>query len=330
LAGVSTGASYLVDRFELRNNNVGTFTISQDTDAPAGFKTSSKLLATTADASLAASDFLFYRTKLEGQALQGLKYGSASAMTTTLSFWVKSTLTGTYIVFIDNSLAPGGAKAISRSYTINAANTWEKKSFTISGDTASAINNDNLVGLGLNFVLAAGSDRTSGTLQTNWSSITNANTCVGQVNLAGTINNSWQMTGMQLEIGDVATEFQTATGTIQGELAACQRYFYQNNVAINDFATGFAPNTTTVRFVMQNPVQMRTLPASASLVIQNLSIAVARTGGTATGGTWSISYGTLTTTEIQYVHGTGVFTAGDGMYIYGNNANSYIAWSAEL
>jgi len=143
-------------------------------------------------------------------------------------------------------------------------------------------------------------------------------------------NGTYDYWGIQAEAGSIATPFQTATGTIQGELAACQRYYYQNAVAINDFASGLATSTTTIRSIMQNPVQMRVLPSSGSLVTNNLTISVARTGGTATGGTWSISYGTLTTTEIQYVHGSAVFTAGDGVFVYGNNANSYIAWSAEL
>jgi hypothetical protein len=321
-AGMSSGAQYLVDRWELRNNNLGTFTISQDTDSPAGFKTCSKLLVTTADASPAASDFLFYRTKLEGQALQSLKYGSAGALTTNLSFWVKSNLTGTYIVYIDNANASGGSKAISKSYTINAADTWEKKTISIPGDTASAFNNDTSLGMGLNFSIGAGSDRTSGTLQTNWSSITNANTLVGQVNLAGTLNNYWQITGTQLEIGNVATEFQTATGTIQGELAACQRYYWRANTLQQ---IGASASTTIVDTVIIPPTMRQ---GASSHEISGGGVYSYAGGGAPsyTSGTWSIvstgpSYSTL-----RYTHGSAVFTAGT---VWQFNS-TYFALSAEL
>jgi hypothetical protein len=334
LAGVASGASYLVDRFESRNNSLGTFTISQDTDAPAGFKTCSKLLVTTADASPAASDFFFYRTKLEGQALQSLKYGSASALTTTLSFWVKSNLIGTYIVFIDNPNSSGGAKAISKSYTINSADTWEKKSFTIPGDTASAFENNNALGLGINFVVGAGSDRTSGTLQTNWSSITNANTCVGQVNLAGTLNNYWQMTGVQLEIGSIPTEFQTATGTIQGELAACQRYYWRTTAnATYTFAQlnggiGVGNNANQANIALVHPVTMRS--STSTTIDYGGTIAMFNGGSAVTGMTLAMDSSSTQATRLA-VTKTGSFAANiPYTFTAWGDAAAYIGLSAEL
>ena len=233
-AGVVT--DYTIDRWQARNSGLGAFTVSQDTDAPAGFKTSAKWLCTTADASPAAADFALYRQYFEGQALQILKKGSASAVATTLSFWVKSNLTGTFIVHlndIDNN------RTISKSYTISAANTWEKKSVVIEGDTTGALDNDNAGSLAVNWFIGAGSDRTSGTLGTTWATTVAANAAVGQTNVAATLNNYWMITGVQWEIGNVATEWQLMSGTLAGELALCQRYYAKS------YSTAIAPATNT-------------------------------------------------------------------------------------
>jgi len=258
----AVSADYTTDRWQARNGGVGVFTVSQESDAPTGFGKSAKWLCTTADASLAAGDFAIYRTKFEGQALQSLQKGSASALSTTLSFWVKSNLTGTYIVRLYDT---DNTRSISASYTISASATWEKKTVTFAGDTTGAFTDDNGQSMDLEFWLGAGTTYSSGTLQTSWAAVTNANSAVGQTNLAATLNNYWQITGVQWEIGSKATPFSLAGGTIQGELAACQRY-YQNltpgtaEASIGNFA---ALNSTEAYGFVATKVTMRTAPTIA-------------------------------------------------------------------
>ena len=222
---VSSGGDYLtIDRFRFSMSSAGIWDISQSTTVPSGegFAYSQKIDCTTADSSLDASNYLIYLTALEGQNLQHLKYGTSSAEKLTLSFWVRSAKTGTYVVEFINS-ATGGNRTQSQSYTINSADTWEKKTITIDGDTATALNNTNGAVLSLYFWLAAGSTYSGGTLNTSWNSSTNANRAAGVVNLADSTSNDWYITGVQLEVGDNATPFEHLS--YGEELALCQRYY---------------------------------------------------------------------------------------------------------
>ena len=195
-SSITSSGYYTVDRFRLNLSSLGTWTQTQSTDVPTGqgFATSLKMDCTTADASPSASDTLLVQQIIEGQMLQYLKKGTSNAESTTLSFWVKSTKTGTNIVeLFDND----NTRQISKSYTINSTNTWEKKTITYPGDTTGAFGNDNNASLYLGFYLGAGSDKTSGTLQTSWGANTNANRAVGQVNHADSTSNEWYITGIQ-------------------------------------------------------------------------------------------------------------------------------------
>lgn len=137
-----------------------------------------------------------------------------------------------------------------------------------------------------------------------------------------------EVTGVQLELGSTATTFSRAGGNIQGELAACQRYYIQNSMGIQDFANGAAVSTTVGRFNFSLPTAMRVTPTS--LVTQNLSVQRNSTGAVYSTGTWALPYASTQTIELAYTHGTAVFTAGDTLIAYGNNANSYYGVSAEL
>jgi hypothetical protein len=186
---------------------------------------------TTVDASLAAGDRVFLGQRLEGFNVQSLAKGTANAKSTTLSFWVKSNKTGTYIAELFDS---PNARQISTSYTISVADTWEKKTITYAGDTSGVLANDNDIGLMVQFWLAAGSTYTSGTLNTSWAANTNANRAVGQVNLADSTSNYINITGVQLEVNATATPFEHLQYGQQ--LALCQRYF---EVVITNDANGF-------------------------------------------------------------------------------------------
>ena len=223
VAGVVSGGYRVHDRWRGGGTIPGTWTWSQSTDVPSGqgFSSSMKWDCTTADASLSASDTFAIQHRIEAQNLQYLKKGTSSAESVTLSFWVKSNKTGTYICELEDS---DNTRHISKSYTINSANTWEKKTITYEGDTTGTLNNDNGTGFQLQFWLAAGTDSTSGTLQTTWAASVQANTAVGQVNLADSTSNEWYITGVQLEAGTTASDFEFLPTDVN--LLRCQRYCY--------------------------------------------------------------------------------------------------------
>jgi phage gp37-like protein len=220
--GVNTSGYFTADRWSVAVSNLGEYTQSLENDAPtgSGFRKSLKMLCTTADATPAAGGAVNFRQSIEGQNLQAVRKGTSSAQQLTMSFWVKSNVTGTYIAeLVDND----NTRGVSAAYTINSSGTWEKKTIVFPADTTGAFDNDNNGSLQVTWWLGAGSDRTSGTLQTSWASRVNANVAVGQTNLAAATNNYWQITGVQLEVGAVATPFEFKPR--EQELAECQRYY---------------------------------------------------------------------------------------------------------
>jgi hypothetical protein len=267
---VDTSGSFLfaVDRFSgIGELTDGVFTLQQDSDAPAGFLKSVKATVTTADASIGASQSYNFRTQLEGQSIGDLNWGTANAKTVTLSFYVRSSVTGTFGGAIRNS-------AVNRSYpytyTINDANTWERKSITIPGDTSGTWLTTNGIGIRIMWSLGSGSNflGTAGA----WAGA-NYIGATGETSLISTLNATWYITGVQFEVGSVATAFQTATGTIQGELAACQRYYSKSAQTGTAPADGngysthcvYQMNTTNSTTVLLTsafffPVNMRTAP----------------------------------------------------------------------
>ena len=235
--GNNDSGYHTVDRFKFVENNAPTceFTQTQSTDVPSGqgFAKSLKMDCTTAQTSLAGDDFIYINTSAEGQNLQYIKKGTSSAESLTLSFWVKSNKTGTYIFEIidrDNS------RAISKSYTISSASTWEKKTITLDGDTTGTLDNDNARSFEIIFWLLAGANFQSGTLQTSWNTRTTTNDAVGQVNLADSTSNEWYITGVQLEAGQVASDFEFLPTDVN--LRRCQRYYEvtQNFFGVNSSA----------------------------------------------------------------------------------------------
>ena len=217
-----TATQYTLDRQRAGITTAGTWTISQSTDVPSGqgFGYSLKYDCTTADASLGASDVVFNEQRIEGQNLQYLKKGTSNAKSLTCSFWVKSNKTGTYIVQLNDT---DNNRSTSKSYTIDSASTWEKKTITYDGDTTGAFTNNNLQSLRVRHWLVAGSDHTSGTLATSWESRVTANEAVGQVNLADSTSNEWYITGVQLEAGQVASDFEFLPYDVN--LDRCYRYY---------------------------------------------------------------------------------------------------------
>jgi hypothetical protein len=181
-AGKTTGGYFTVDRSKFDLVNLGTHTYSQSTDAPEGFSNSLRIDCTTT-ASLSADSLLYALcTGIEGQDVQQLKKGTSNAEAVTISFYVKSNKTGTYVLEVYDGT---NTRHIGKTYTINSANTWEYKTLTFVGDTTGAIANSNAFGMGLFFWVSGGSNYTSGTLPSGWSSVTTANRAAGlNVNIA--------------------------------------------------------------------------------------------------------------------------------------------------
>jgi len=269
-SGKSTGGYFTCDRWNFSLVSLGTWTLSQDTDVPTGqgFATSFKLDCTTADAAPSSVDRLQIQQTIEGQNLQYLKYGSSNAETLTASFWVKSNKTGTYTLEmrdLDN------LKDVSQTYTIDTANTWEKKTVSFPGNTSDAFDNDNGGSLSFEFWLGAGSSYTSGTLNTTWSPRVNANrVSPSQVNLADNTANNFWVTGVQLEAGTTASDFEFLPYDVN--LRRCYRYCYRiNGNAVDDVLTGGAgPATTTSRIdtAIQFLVPMRAIPSVSEALLE--------------------------------------------------------------
>jgi len=262
---------YTLDRFkyDISGTDVYQFTISQDTDVPTGqgFAKSMKFDCTTADTSLDADNYAIIHTRIEGQNLQYLKKGTSNAESTTISFWVKTNKTGTYIVELQDS---DNNRVICKSYTVSSSSTWEKKTITYPGDTTGAFDNDNAASLRVNFWLLSGTAFTSGTLATDWESRTNANRAVGQVNLGDNTSNEWYVTGIQLEAGSVASDFEFLPVDVNEN--RCLRYFYQiisktDTNSIN--AYGYYYSSSNIKFPTRLPTQMRSAPTLEQSIATN-------------------------------------------------------------
>ena len=220
----STTTGYTtVDRFTTYANNTDelAFSLEQSTDAPDGFSNSFKWTTTTAETTIDSNEHVGFQQKLEGQSLQQLAHGTTSAKKVTLSFWVKSSVTGTFAATLFKT---DSSRIIGFTYTINTANTWEKKAITFDGDTSGSIPNDNSRELDIIWHLLAGSDFTS-TDNTSWVTYTTGTWAYGhaQNGVIATTNATWQITGVQLEVGESATEFEHRPYATEFQL--CERYF---------------------------------------------------------------------------------------------------------
>jgi len=270
VTGVTGDGYQAVDRFKTAISSAGTFTLSQAADGPAGFSTCHKFDCTTAKSSLDAGNYNIFFQTIEAQHLQSLGFGASGAKQITLSFYVKSNKTGTYIA----ELALGDATNASnnsQAYTINSANTWERKTLTYAAQTVDVINNDNGEGMNIFFWLGAGSTWSSGTLNPNvWANTASANRAVGQVNLADSTSNEWSITGVQLELGEQATPFEHRS--FGDELRRCQRYYYQTNDSENSVHLQRSYNNLNYYYgQLDYPVTMRSQP---TLTFQNASASV--------------------------------------------------------
>ena len=282
----NAGSGYItVDRFyhELKNSTDNlTFTTEQVTDAPSGFSKSLKLTVTTAESALAADEYGRMYYVVEGQDLQRIGYGTSACKEVTLSFYVKSSITGNFSASI--YLSASGGVIANQAYTINSADTWERKTLTFPTYTTANVPNTNAAGMYINFGLFAGSNYT--TAASTFVAHTGAHLLGGQAaNWAAVNSTTWQLTGVQLEVG-TATDFEHRS--FGDELARCQRYFCQieNNTGAQHYLSPMQAYSTTNVFgqVANYPATMRTTPS----VTQSGTFLYTQAGSSSAGGATTI------------------------------------------
>jgi hypothetical protein len=329
--GNNDSGYHTVDRFRFTEGGTHTFalTMAQSTDAPTGFSNSLRLDTTTAQASPNASDQLRIDYRVEAQDLQPLAYGTASAKSFTLSFWVKSNVTGNYVVWFRNENNTASCRHL---YTINSPGVWEPKTITVSGDTANAFANDNTNGLTLHWILSTGSDFTSGTGSETWvSNTTNANRYVGQTaNIVASTDNDWSITGVQLEVGNLATSFEHRS--YGDELARCQRYYYKAVIDATGsrFSSGFAVTNNLADGVIIFPVTMRANPTVLEQSGTDADYSIAHTNTSATcNAVPAFTNANRNTGSVRFTV-NGAITQGHGVSLRASNTNAFLAFPAEL
>jgi len=326
-AGASVAAvnvSYQIDRWRTELQGGGAFTVQQSTTAPAGFTNSALITVTTADSSIAATDYYDYQQFIEGFNVADFGWGTANAQTVTLSFWVRSSVTGTFAGSLVNN---AGNRSYVFTYTINSANTFEYKTVTIAGDTSGTWVTNNGRGIALSFDLGNGSTYQAA-----------AGSWVGQyavgtsssVKLISTNGATFYITGVQLEKGSTATSFDYRP--ISTELQLAQRYYFKTSAGGSGSRLGVGHNFSTTASTVNVffPVTMRISPT-----------AIEQSG---TAGDYDIQYLSTATTcsavpvfnsASQYL-GTATFTVASGLTAgqasagRSSTTNSYLAWSAEL
>tara|TARA_Y100000593_G_scaffold95084_1_gene199352 strand:- start:3756 stop:6749 length:2994 start_codon:yes stop_codon:yes gene_type:complete len=295
VANIGNGDSgyHVQDRYKFAESGApnAEVTMSRATEVPSGFQYSMKFDCTTASGTVSAADLVYFSQIFEGQDLYGWKKGTSDALPVTLSFWVNTTKTGTYICSLyDND----NARNCSQAYTVSSSNTWEYKSVTFPGDTTGAFGRDANASLYVHWGLVAGTDWTSGTLATAWQSSVSANQFVGQVDAFDNTSNNFHITGIQLELGETASAFQTETYI--ANLQRCQRYLYKVS---GSNITGQARPSIYGYIPISLPVQMRAAPTLSS--------------GWPSSATSGITTGAQITKDII---NTNAFKSGAGFYFY--------------
>ena len=315
VTSLTSGGIHQCDRWYNQISSAGTFTIQKDSgDHPNEFGESIKYDCTTANGSLGSAAELLLYQKIEGRHLQHLGFGTSNAKDLTLSFHVKSNLTGTLTAELYN-IDPATNRHCSKTYTIDVANTWEYKTITYPGDTSQGFDNDNTVGLYMLLWLGAGSSRSSGTLQSSaFGNVTTANrVSSSNLNLASSTSNYIAFTGVQLEAGSKATPFEHKT--FEGYEWDCQRYYHSVREGAGTymiFATGRAWGSGGANGPYKFPRPMAKIPtmtAGGAASDYDFSLSSVPTSG-------SVSLNN----DMMVINVAGSFTTGQ-MVIIGSNAD---------
>ena len=335
VTGVDATGYHTIDRYKFSDASDAVLTFTQEslTSGNAnldGFANAFKIDVTTVDSSLGADQHALLSTAIEGQDLQVFKKGTANAETITIAFWVKATKTGTSIFEIyDND----NSRQVSKAFTIDTTNTWEKKVLNIPADTTGALGDDNAVSLYFQWYLCAGANYQSGTLSETWTSPTTANRAVGQVNHFDNTSNNFHITGLQVEVGTytAATIPPFQHESFGDNLSRCQRYYYNLDIGGSNTASmgiGAMYTTSTIYCGIDFPVSMRATP-SADFSTGTDYFAFNRNSGTDTFDTLVLSESS-TTSAMLYGSGNLSGTVGYGGRVRFNNSSAGISFTSEL
>lgn len=319
-----TDGQFSVDRWKCVLTAASKYSAQQNAGSvtpPAGF-TNYLGVTSLSTYSVASGDYFVLRHPVEGFNVSDLGWGTVSAKTVTLSFWVRSSLTGTFGGSVFNSATN---RTYVFSYTISAANTWEQKTITVAGDTTGTWLTNNGIGLSIDFTLASGSNftRSAGSWSTSGFAVT------GTTSVVGTSGATFYLTGVQLEVGSTATSFDYRPyGT---ELQLCQRYYYKMISASGSskyFGVGYYWSTGEVDTIVSFPTSMRAVPTLDASSGTDY-FAIDRSSGTDTFNSFTIQSASQQTANIyngSQVSGTAGWAGGIRTY----SASAYIAFAAEL
>jgi len=324
-ASVTPTNAFTLDRWLSVEETDGAISVQQVTDAPSGFDNSAKITITTADASIGANQFTVFAQYIEGYNVSDCMWGTANAKTITLSFWVKCSATGTFGAYIRNA---DNNYTYPYTYTISAANTWEYKTVTIAGPTAGTWNKTNGRGMAVGWSLAAGSNlvATAG----SWAAVGYLG-ATGQTQLQETLNATWQITGVQLEVGSVATPFERRPfGT---ELSLCQRYYEVASYAgkqYHSIGNANSGTTTSAETIYQFKVSKRAVPTMSYASGANYYFFFSG-GSQLYFSDWTLD-SNYVSTEAVNVFTTGISgaTVGRGGSFRQSDTSGFLAFSAEL
>jgi hypothetical protein len=310
------------------DNITGTLAIDSSVPDGYGFSGSLRFDTTTAESALASDENVKLITDIEAQNAHHLCYGHSDAKKTVLSWWSKSNLSGSGNKFVINVSAPDGSRHISKTFFHASANTWENFTFTIDGDSSGTINDDNGVGLTLTWVLAAGSDFTSAD-STSWGSTSSAGLAYQQTaNIASSTSNDFYITGVQLEVGEVATDFEHLPFDVQ--LQRCQKYFqiFGGDVIYSPFGVGTWKSGTQLSCHLLLMTQMRSAP---TMTVANATASFVRSGGTSI-STTAVALDIASPKNIMYNANvsSGGSNANAGTHYGQGNTNHTLSFSAEL
>jgi len=315
-SNTSSSTTYMVDRFQFQMSSVANVqTYQQVTDAPAGFNKSLKITNNSTTQSTAAGVLATPRQKIEGFNTAHLNWGTADAQTVTVSFWVKASVTGTYPVALTNN---DFTRSFVTNYTVSVANTWEKKTVTITGDTSGTWSINNSTGITVMFSLDTGSSyqTTADSWQTGSYRGTSSN-----VHFLANASATWQITGVQVEVNTTATPFENLMYSQQ--LAMCQRYY----IKITDpAACGVAAGGNSARNSIFLPVTMRANPSVLASGTFNFYNGSGVRTGTVAGYYPGISAQVV---QLDFTLSSG-FTTSQAVTLFTNNGNQFISSSAEL
>ena len=327
--GLGAETSLLLDRFSFGGGaTAGRATMSQVADVHDGFANALKLDCTTADTSIAANEQAYVIYKFEGQELQQLKKGTSGAEKMTLSFYVKGNAAATYTAeFYDAD----NNRHIAQEFSVGT--DWSRITLTYVGDTTGAYDDDNALSLYLFIWLHAGSNFTSGTFVSNtWASVSNT-IRVGdnQTSFFDSTNRTFFITGVQMEVGSVATPFEHRS--FGEELALGQRYFYRHTIS---YLSGYCPTTTRADVALQFPCEMRIAPTAFTAVgtASHLSIQNEATATACNNAPVVNLPDNVTSSGIRMIASVGSgLTVGNGVILYNPDAGTndyHVTFSSEL